>query len=176
MSHDDHHLHLPGTSGPDEVERELPGVDPHHGEPHDHDHGGIGKYLMVFAALCVLTTMSFLTYSSFWPFDKTTDGGRHATWAFMMAVSVTKAMLVIMFFMHLLWEANWKWVLTIPATFMSIFLTLMLVPDIGWRQDTGFARYSRDRLLFAPDPPKVEASELKAAEEQLDEAHQKTAH
>ena len=31
-------------------------------------------------------------------------------------------MLVIMFFMHLMWEANWKYVLTIPASMMSIFL------------------------------------------------------
>ena len=36
-------------------------------------------------------------------------------WAFMMAVSCTKAMLVILFFMHVKYEANWKYVLTIPA-------------------------------------------------------------
>ncbi|MCI0335531.1 MAG: cytochrome C oxidase subunit IV family protein [Planctomycetes bacterium] len=141
--------------------------------PHDHDqqarhdsqehidHGGIGKYLIVFAALCVLTGASFFTYSSYWPF------GKHVAWAFMVAVSCTKAMLVIMFFMHLLWEANWKWVLTIPATFMSIFLTLMLVPDIGWRQNNGFARYSYERLLYAPDPPAIEHAEAEAAEEEM---------
>ena len=32
-----------------------------------------------------------------------------------------------------MWEANWKYVLTIPASMMSIFLVLMLVPDIGRR-------------------------------------------
>ena len=36
-------------------------------------------------------------------------------WAFMMAVSCTKAMLVILFFMHVKYEANWKYVLTIPG-------------------------------------------------------------
>ena len=147
--------------------------------PHDHDnqarhdsqehieHGGIGKYLLVFVALCLLTGASFFTYSSYWPF------GRHEAWAFMMAVSCTKAMLVIMFFMHLLWEANWKWVITIPATFISIFLTLMLVPDIGWRQNNGFAQYSYERLLYAADPPEVEQAEAKEAEEQMkhDGAH-----
>ena len=51
----------------------------------------------------------------------------------MMAVSCTKAMLVILFFMHVKYEANWKYVLTIPAAFMSIFLILALVPDIGLR-------------------------------------------
>jgi cytochrome c oxidase subunit 4 len=85
----------------------------------------------------------------------------------MMAVSCTKAMLVIMFFMHLLWEANWKWVLTIPATFMSIFLMLMLVPDVGWRQNNGYAHYSEERLLFAADPPSIEAAEMKAAKQKL---------
>lgn len=133
-------------------------------DSHEHaDHGGNAKYLMVFAALCVLTLGSFLTYFDFWrnhvPFQ--------ASRALMMAISSTKAMLVIMFFMHLLWEANWKWVLTIPATFMSVFLMFMLVPDVGWRIDTGYARYSRSRWLFAANPAKVEASDVKAAEKDL---------
>jgi cytochrome c oxidase subunit 4 len=155
---------LPGTYGPEHVLREQPGVDPHH-DGDDHSHGGVGKYLIVFAALCVLTGASFFTYTDYWPFKE----DKHVTWAFMMAVSCTKAMLVIMFFMHLLWEANWKWVLTIPASFMSIFLMLMLVPDIGWRQNNGFARYSDERLLYAADPPQIEKHEVEEAEQQLDE-------
>lgn len=126
------------------------------GHDHDHeDHGGVGKYLLVFAALCVLTGASFFTYSSYWPFDK------HVAWAFMMAVSCTKAMLVVMFFMHLLWEANWKWVITVPASCMSIFLVLMLVPDVGMRQDNGYGWYSYDRLKYTALPP--------ADEKQLEE-------
>ncbi|MFM8703373.1 MAG: cytochrome C oxidase subunit IV family protein, partial [Planctomycetia bacterium] len=101
-------------------------IPPHHDHSHDdhghaghdagHDagHGGIGKYLLVFLALCGLTTMSFLTYSSFWPWRDEP----HVGWAFMMAVSCTKAMLVVLFFMHVFWEANWKYVLTIPAAMM----------------------------------------------------------
>jgi len=100
-----------------------------HAHEGDHGHGGIGKYLLVFAALCGLTTMSFLTYSSFWPWRDEPQVG----WAFMMAVSCTKAMLVVLFFMHVLWEANWKYVLTIPAAMMALFLAIMLVPDIGMR-------------------------------------------
>jgi cytochrome c oxidase subunit 4 len=146
--------------------------------PHDHDHqarhdsqehadhGGTGKYLLVFVALCLLTGFSFLTYFDFWRSQVSVEASR----ALMMAVSCTKAMLVIMFFMHLLWEANWKWVLTIPATFMSVFLTLMLVPDIGWRQNNGFAQYSYERLLYAPDPPEIEHAEAAEAEEDLHDA------
>ena len=117
----------------------------------DHDHGGVGKYIAVFIALCVLTGASFFTYSSYWPFDK------HVAWAFMMAVSCTKAMLVVMFFMHLFWEANWKWVLTVPASCMSIFLILMLVPDVGMRQNNGYARYSYERLIYAAEQPEADA-------------------
>ena len=81
----------------------------------------------------------------------------------MIAISCTKAMLVIMFFMHLLWEANWKWVLTIPASVMSIFLMLMLVPDIGMRINNGFSHYSFHRWLFAANPPAVDTSLVEAA-------------
>lgn len=154
-STDPHHLHKPHD--PLDVE-------------HEHGHGGVKLYLLVFAALCVLTAMSFFTYSEYWPF------GRHVAWAFMMAVSCTKAMLVIMFFMHLLWEANWKWVLTIPASFMSVFLTLMLVPDIGWRQNTGYAAYSWERWLNSAEPAAAEASVLHAAEEEISHEEQGSAH
>jgi cytochrome c oxidase subunit 4 len=66
----------------------------------------------------------------------------------MMAVSCTKAMLVVLFFMHVLWEANWKYVLTIPAAMMAIFLAIMLVPDIGYRS----RMVSQERLLYMARP------------------------
>ena len=131
------------------------------------EHGGIGKYLIVFVALCVLTCFSFLTYFDFWREHVSS----HASRALMMAVSCTKAMLVIMFFMHLLWEANWKWVLTIPASGMSIFLLLMLIPDVGMRQDNGWAWYSRDRWLFAADPPRVQTTDREALEHEAAAEH-----
>jgi cytochrome c oxidase subunit 4 len=110
---------------------------------HDHDVG-IAKYIYVFIALCVLTTMSFFTYSSYWPFHEQPNIGR----SFMMAVSCTKALLVILFFMHVKYEANWKYVLTIPAAFMSLFLLMALVPDIGMR-----GRWlSEERRLHMAEP------------------------
>lgn len=138
-----------------------------HPPGHADVHASKWKYLAVFAALCVLTGMSFFTYSDYWPFKDQ----KHVTWAFMMAVSCTKAMLVIMFFMHLLWEANWKWVLTIPASCMSIFLLLMLVPDVGMRQNNGWAWYSRERWLYAADKPAVQASDVKALDEEAAHPH-----
>ena len=111
-----------------------------HGEHHE-DHGGLGKYGVVFLCLCALTACSFMTTQPWWPFAKA------PTWIFMMGVSCVKAMLVILFFMHLLWEANWKYVLTVPAAMMSCFLLLMLVPDIGLRGTV----YSEERTIFAAE-------------------------
>jgi cytochrome c oxidase subunit 4 len=127
------------------------GGDSQGSDPHDHDaghaHGGsIKTYIAVFIALCVLTTASFMTWTPLW--QSFVSDNKHVAWVFMMAISCTKAMLVIMFFMHLKYEANWKYVLTFPAAFMSVFLALMLVPDIGMR----FWHYSRDRLFYSAIP------------------------
>ena len=112
---------------------------------HDaHAHGGNGKYWLVFLALCALTTISFLTYFDIWN-DRVPKG---VSMALMMGVSCTKALLVMSVFMHLIWESNWKWVLTIPASIMAIFLMLMLVLDIGYRTDN----YSHDRWLHSAEP------------------------
>lgn len=133
------HGHSPAAHGPNA-----------HG--HD-DHGGhVGKYVKVFVALCVLTTMSFFTYSDAWPFHETPAVG----WTFMMCVSCCKALLVMLFFMHLKYEADWKYVLTIPASIMSVFLALALVPDIGMRV-TGFYPYSPARDQFAATPADADA-------------------
>lgn len=109
---------------------------------HGHnDHGGLGKYFAVAVMLCMLTTASFLTYFPFWhdTFSKPTS------WTFMLAVAVTKASLVMMFFMHLKWEAAWKYVLTIPSIIMAMFLMLALVPDVGMR----ISRESEERAARA---------------------------
>ena len=129
---------------------------------HDHGHGGVGKYLLVFLALCFLTTMSFLTYSPLWPWRDEPQVG----WAFMMAVSCTKAMLVVLFFMHVLWEANWKYVLTIPAAMMALFLGIMLVPDIGMRN----RMVSQERALHMARPSDLKLLEQAAESKLLEEA------
>lgn len=114
----------------------------HDDQQHHHHHGGLGKYGVVFLCLCGLTLCSFMTVTESWPLAKT------PTWIFMMAVSTCKAMLVIMVFMHLFWEANWKYVLTIPAAMMSLFLVLMLIPDVGSRS----FMYSEERKAHAASP------------------------
>ncbi len=76
----DHDSHSHAAHGPVTRPGDITAHDDHgHGhhahDSHGHDshahgdggHGGLGKYLLVFLALCGLTTMSFLTYSSAWP-------------------------------------------------------------------------------------------------------------
>ena len=128
-------------------------------EDHHEAHGSTSLYLGVFLALCGLTTLSFLTYFDFWRENVEVEVSR----AFMMAVSCTKAMLVIMFFMHLKWEANWKWVLTVPASIMSALLIFALIPDIGLRM-----RYaSQERMVYAAEVPVEEEH----GDEARDEGH-----
>lgn len=117
-----------------------------HGDGHD-DHGGMGKYAVVFIALLVLTALSYGAGTYFSGPNVTDPTTKSVGWAFMMAVSCAKAGLVMAIFMHLLWEANWKYVLTIPCIVMSTLLLLALTPDIGWRADN----YTEERIRHAPE-------------------------
>jgi cytochrome c oxidase subunit IV len=119
------------------------GTSSRHAPGHAH-HGGVGKYIVVFLALCGLTAISVFVGSN----QYLRIHAPATMWATMMAVSCAKASLVILFFMHILWEANWKYVLTVPASMMSVFLVLMLVPDIGRRT----LNYSAERWYHAAEP------------------------
>ena len=114
--------------------------DAQHGEP---DHGNVNRkpfFVTIFLLLCALTLTSFWIANSHLMENPATG------WAAMMAVSAAKAMLVILFFMHLWWERRWKYALTLPALILGVVLVLLLVPDIGRRTDT----YSSTRRAAAP--------------------------
>jgi cytochrome c oxidase subunit 4 len=116
----------------------------HHASTAEHDlehsHGSFAIYMAVFGGLVALTCVSYWLGNS-----SIKDTMPASAWAGMMAVSCGKAMLVILFFMHLKWEANWKYVLTVPAMMMSVFLVCMLIPDVGMR----LRRYSEERIIHA---------------------------
>jgi len=117
---------------------------------HDYGHehqSHIKLYLAVTVGLLILTACSYATYTPLWAATFGDSVVIKRVW--MMGVSCTKAMLVISFFMHLKWEANWKWVLTVPASMMSIFLVLALVPDIGRRMESA----SYERLKYSAATP-----------------------
>ena len=120
--------------------------DAEHGhDAHDaeHGHGSMKLYLSVFGALVVCTGISFAVGSS-----RMMEG--ELAWmgqAFMIAISCVKSLLVMLVFMHLVWEANWKYVLTIPASLMSVFLLCMLMPDVMLRT----RRYAEERWRYAAE-------------------------
>lgn len=112
-------------------------------EHDEHDHGPI--YIRVFVGLMICTGIS--TAIGYLISQGMFEGKELIGWGIMLSVSCVKALLVISFFMHLKWERGmWKWVLTIPASIMSLFLILMLVPDIGRRTHY----YSDERLDRSP--------------------------
>jgi cytochrome c oxidase subunit 4 len=122
------------------------------GHPHGAEHAPVNVrvYIMVAIALVFLTACSYWTYTPFWPFGDSVAIKR----LWMMAVSCTKAMLVILFFMHLKWEANWKWIVTVPASMMSLLLILALIPDVGLRM----RHASHERLIHAAEQREREAA------------------
>ena len=135
-----------------------------HGDEHEHEHhGSLPFYILIAVVLVFLTACSYATNTEFWENTIGTSVEIKRLW--MMTISCAKAMCVILVFMHLYWEANWKWVLTIPASFMSLFLALALVPDVGMRQNNGFSHYSQERLLYEAEPPAADEHEHPAGKE-----------
>ena len=121
----------------------------HHDEPShgDNTHAGMGMYVVVFLALIALTIASYVLGGAFSSAAVTNPAAKSIGWAIMIVISCVKAGLVMAIFMHLFWEANWKYVLTVPCVIMSTLLLLALTPDIGWRSDN----YSEDRIRHAPE-------------------------
>ena len=109
-------------------------------------------FVTIFLMLCALTLTSFWIANSH--LMETPANG----WAAMMAVSAAKAMLVMLFFMHLWWERRWKYALTLPAMILGVVLVLLLVPDIGHRTDT----YSSTRRSAAPVAVEMEAAQAQS--------------
>ena len=89
----------------------------------DHDSHHV-NYLAVFVALCGFTALSVV-------FDVMSFESHAVTVVLVMAVAVAKALCVMMFFMHLKFEGNWKFILLAPTTILAIGLPLALMPDVG---------------------------------------------
>ena len=89
---------------------------------HAHDTHHV-NYLAIFLILCVCTALSVI-------FD-VLHMSKPVTIVLVLAVAVAKASCVMMFFMHLKFEGNWKFVLLAPTTILAIGLPLALFPDVG---------------------------------------------
>ncbi|MCA9040254.1 MAG: cytochrome C oxidase subunit IV family protein [Planctomycetaceae bacterium] len=92
-------------------------------EAHD-SHGSSKIYVIVFAILCACTAAS-------WLIDELHIDSTRLLIVTVLAIASLKASFVMLYFMHLKFEKNWKYALLLPTTILAIGLPLTLLPDIG---------------------------------------------
>lgn len=103
----------------------APGHDP---AAHAHDNH-VPLYLKIFVALLVLTVLEyFYAYVA-------AERGFLLLVVGLMAMAVTKAVLVGMYFMHLKFEGRWVYYMLVPAGILAMVFIFALYPDIG-RQES----------------------------------------
>lgn len=82
------------------------------------------NYFLIFGFLCVCTALSVV-------FDVLHLNNKILLITLVLGVAVAKALFVMLFFMHLKFEGNWKFVLLAPTIILAMGIPLALLPDIG---------------------------------------------
>lgn len=98
-----------------------------------HHGPTVVTYLGIFAALAILTTVSFVVYGA----SKTEIPSISPDTAFwiIMAVAVVKTFCVASIFMHLKYDWGNVYFMLVPAIVLGLLVLLVLMPDIVlvWR-------------------------------------------
>lgn len=92
----------------------------HHHEHESHD----STYIRVFAALLVFTILEYV-------YAMLTQSHFLALVVGLVALAVTKAVLVALFFMHVKFEGRWVYLLIVPTGVLATALVAALVPDVS---------------------------------------------
>ena len=96
---------------------------------HDHGHDSHDahhvNYMYVFFALCGFTVLSIGA-------DLLHFQNRAILIVIVLAIASAKALSVMLYFMHLKFERNWKYILLAPTTILAIGIPLALMPDIAF--------------------------------------------
>ena len=79
-------------------------------------------YYMIFGTLMVLTAITVAV--AFVPLGV-------FNFPVAIAIAITKATLVILYFMHVKYEGKWVYAIMVPAGLLAVILVLALMPDIG---------------------------------------------
>jgi cytochrome c oxidase subunit IV len=108
------------------------------------EHSHVRAYLRVFVALLILTILEYLYARTF------ASRGFLLLVMGLVCLAAIKAALVGMYFMHLVFEGRWKYLILIPTSFLVIVLVTGLMPDMA-----------RDAKLL--DPARVERGEVEVA-------------
>lgn len=89
----------------------------------DHEQSHHVNYMLIFIGLCILTALSVVC--------DVVEMSKGVVVIAVLAVATAKALLVMMFFMHLKFEGRWKYVLLMPTAILACGLPLALAPDVG---------------------------------------------
>jgi cytochrome c oxidase subunit 4 len=93
-------------------------------DQHQEIESQTSTYLKVFIALLVFTIMEYA-------YAMLVQEHLMALILGLLAMALTKATLVAMFFMHLKFEGRWVYMLLIPTGFLASALVLAMLPDLG---------------------------------------------
>ena len=101
-------------------------ADPQHNEHHGPTQA---DYVKIFIALCICTSVSFLSNTFVAPASPMAS-----MWIIVM-VSVIKAVLVAMIFMHLKFDWGRVYFIIVPVSLLTILMVIVLLPDIvlAWK-------------------------------------------
>lgn len=83
------------------------------------------NYLAIFGILCLLTIISVVADLVSMPSLKI------LVVCVVLAVATAKAAFVMLFFMHLKFERNWKYALLMPTIILAIGLLMVMIPDLS---------------------------------------------
>ncbi len=94
------------------------------GAAHEGEHHGptFFEYMIIFGALCVATATSYFMFLIF---------GRSVQGVILITmVSIVKATLVAVYFMHLKYDWSKLYFIVIPLVILTVMTIIVLMPDI----------------------------------------------
>ncbi len=95
-------------------------ADTHHAGEH---HGSLFRaYMIIAIILAICTSLSFLFNQAI--------SVKVLAFFLILAVAITKAVLVALYFMHLKWDWKMLYFLIIPAFILGTMMMIVLMPDI----------------------------------------------
>jgi cytochrome c oxidase subunit 4 len=97
----------------------------------DHHEGlNVRAYLVVFVALSVFTAISFVVNGAV----RSESLAPHMGFAIILSVAVIKAVLVGLYFMHLILDWGKFYFLIFPAFILGAMMLVVFLPDmvLGW--------------------------------------------
>jgi caa(3)-type oxidase subunit IV len=97
-------------------------------EPAAHAGPDFRLYMIIFGALSVFTTLSFVVN---WAI-RILGLEAHVGAVIIMGIAVVKACLVAAIFMHLKWDWSKLYFLIFPAFILGVMMMMVLLPDLVW--------------------------------------------